>query len=61
MSRRIEYLNADDEKKIISGVQDISSNGAFYRVKYEFNSILLDEPKDKTKNIRKERVISYDE
>lgn len=56
MSRVIVYKGMEEEKKI-SRVQRIEDNGSFYRVKYNtmFNN------STKVTNIRKDRVIRYDE
>jgi hypothetical protein len=57
MSRKVQYKNADGEKKVLSKVQNIEKSGNFLRVTYK--PFLSDSTK--TTNVRKDRVIRYDE
>lgn len=57
MSKTVVYKDADGEKNTITKVQNVERNGQFFRVTY---SLRFSE-KDQTKNIRSDRVISYDE
>lgn len=57
MSRKLIYQDADGEKATLSCVKTVESNGAFFYVEYKppLSSSM------KGTNIRKTRVIRYDE
>jgi len=57
MSRKLVYRDADGEKVTLPSVTTVESNGQFFYVEYK--PALASGPK--TTNIRKERVIRYDE